>query len=54
MLSDKIQIKFPIWSYLNQPLFCSYKPPIFNPRRFAYVYRIDLLERCLHKECDAK
>lgn len=48
------KIKFPLWQYLNQPLFSRETKLILNPRRFAYMHRIDLLERCLSKECDAK
>ena len=43
--------KFPIWHYLNQPLFEGpVTIPILNPRRFLYLYRIELLERCLERE----
>jgi hypothetical protein len=43
--------KFPIWHYLNQPLFDSTTTiPILNPRRFLYLHRIELLERCLERE----
>ena len=46
--------KFPIWHYLNQPLF---EGPttilILNPRRFVYLHRIKLLERCLEREFKA-
>ena len=52
MNPDKNKLKFPFWQYLNQPLFC--EKLILNPHTFAYVYRIELLERCWGKECDAK
>ncbi|AUT02923.1 MULTISPECIES: hypothetical protein [unclassified Nostoc] len=48
------KIKFPLWSYLNQPLFSRDQRLELNPRRFAHIWRIGLLERCWHKECDAK
>jgi hypothetical protein len=44
--------KFPIWHYLNQPLFeKAIVTPVLNPRRFLYLHRIELLERCLEREC---
>ncbi|BAY83103.1 hypothetical protein NIES267_25890 [Calothrix parasitica NIES-267] len=52
MNPDKNKLKFPFWQYLNQPLFC--EKLILNPHTFAYVYRIELLERCWGRECDAK
>ncbi|MEB3292013.1 MAG: hypothetical protein VKJ24_02520 [Synechococcales bacterium] len=39
--------KFPVWHYLNQPLFDSTYTPVLNPRRFWYAYQIQFLERCL-------
>lgn len=47
-------INFPLWQYLNQPLFSRQKQLILNPRRFATLWRIQLLERCWTKQCDAK
>ncbi|OUL19432.1 hypothetical protein BV378_32825 [Nostoc sp. RF31YmG] len=47
-------VKFPLWHYLNQPLFSSHTKLIWNPRTFASIWRIQLLERCWHRECDAK
>ena len=52
MYSEKNKLKFPLWQYLNQPLLSD--KLILNPHTFAYVYRIELLERCWGKECDAK
>ncbi|MEM6752994.1 MAG: hypothetical protein AAF630_08510 [Cyanobacteria bacterium P01_C01_bin.38] len=49
---NKNKLKFPFWQYLNQPLFS--EKLILNPHTFAYVYRIELLERCWGRECDAK
>ncbi|QXE21986.1 hypothetical protein B6N60_00664 [Richelia sinica FACHB-800] len=48
------KIKFPLWQYLNQPLFSCHSKFIWNPRHFATLWRIQLLERCWTKECDAK
>ncbi|MBD2353355.1 hypothetical protein H6G41_01745 [Tolypothrix sp. FACHB-123] len=48
------KIKFPLWHYLNQPLFSRDSKLIWNPRTFASLWRIQLLERCWTKECDAK
>ncbi len=46
------KIKFPLWQYLNQPLFN--RDLELNPRRFAYSWRVGMLKRCWSKECDAK
>ncbi|WYL95290.1 MAG: hypothetical protein HEQ35_16955 [Gloeotrichia echinulata IR180] len=54
MNTEHNQIKFPLWEYLNQPLFNRETELIVNPRRFAAIWRIKLLERCWTKECDAK
>ncbi|MGI0494935.1 hypothetical protein ACN4EG_24385 [Alkalinema pantanalense CENA528] len=43
-------IKFPIWHYLNQPLFENAYIPVLNPRRFWYIYQVEFLERCLDKD----
>jgi hypothetical protein len=47
-------IKFPLWHYLNQPLFSRDTKLIWNPLSFAAIWRIQLLERCWTKESDAK
>ncbi|WP_413172366.1 hypothetical protein [Anabaena azotica] len=54
MASQNTKIKFPLWHYLNQPLFNANTKLIWNPQRFALLWRIQLLERCLVKHCDAK
>ncbi|WP_460201994.1 hypothetical protein [Scytonema sp. NUACC21] len=46
--------KFPLWQYLNQPLMDPKVKLVLNPRRFARHYRVELLERCWYKECDAR
>ncbi|TWH54980.1 hypothetical protein CAL7102_03074 [Dulcicalothrix desertica PCC 7102] len=53
MTPEQTNIRFPVWQYLNQPLLGE-KSPILNPRRFAHVYRVELLQRCWEKHCDAK
>jgi hypothetical protein len=52
MANKHHKIKFPLWQYLNQPLFS--RDLELSPQRFAYNWRIGLLKRCWHKECDAK
>ncbi|MBD2181743.1 hypothetical protein [Aerosakkonema funiforme] len=54
MASKHGTVKFPLWQYLNQPLFSSTTKLELNPRRFCYVYRVKLLERCLAKECQSE
>ncbi|NJL38766.1 MAG: hypothetical protein HC840_26540 [Leptolyngbyaceae cyanobacterium RM2_2_4] len=39
---------FPLWSYLNQPLFNAQTPLILRPQRFWYSHNIRHLERCWH------
>lgn len=43
-------IKFPVWQFLQQPVFSSETKLILNPRQFGYLYRIELLERCFAQE----
>jgi hypothetical protein len=43
-------IQFPVWQFLNQPLFEAHYRPILNPQHFWRVYQIDFLERCFEKE----
>ncbi|HLO85256.1 MAG TPA: hypothetical protein VK203_09630 [Nostocaceae cyanobacterium] len=54
MSSKHTKIKFPLWQYLNQPLFSRDIQFILNPQRFATTWRIQLLERCWTKVYDAK
>ena len=46
-------VNFPLWRYLNQPIFEAASTPVINPKRFWYVYRVEFLERCLERECRA-
>jgi hypothetical protein len=43
-------MQFPLWPYLNQPVFSRSRKPTLNPWRFWYTYRIQYLERCWLKE----
>jgi len=54
MASKYSKVKFPLWSFLKQPLFSLKRKAILNPHRFWYLYRIELLENCLTKKCDSK
>lgn len=54
MAEKHIKIKFPLWSFLNQPIFNSQIKLILNPKHFAYVYRVQLLEKCWDKEYNSK
>jgi hypothetical protein len=50
----QLQVKFPLWQYLNQPLLYPQGKLVLNPRRFALLYRVEFLNKCLARECDAK
>jgi hypothetical protein len=39
-----------IWTYLNQPLFDRHQPMVWEMKRFWYLYKIELLENCFHKD----
>ena len=54
MASKDIKLKFPVWQFLNQPVFSSKTKLILDPRLFAYLYRVKLLERCWTKVCDSQ
>ncbi|WP_292851534.1 hypothetical protein [Nostoc sp. NMS8] len=54
MTPKHTKTKFPLWQYLNQPLFSRETKLVLNPRRFVLIWRLHLLERCWGKECDAK
>ncbi|MCU0524513.1 MAG: hypothetical protein MUF72_06780 [Elainella sp. Prado103] len=46
-MADKhYQIRFPLWQFLNQPLFDPYVPLVLSPNRFWQRYQIEHLERC--------
>ncbi len=51
MDSEKqVKVKFPMWSYLNQPLFHPSFKVMWNPLVFRSAYQRRLLERCVQKE----
>ncbi len=54
MAEKDIKVKFPLWQFLNQPILSPTTRLVLNPSRFAYLYRIRLLERCWTRECDTK
>lgn len=54
MMPENSKLKFPLWQYLNQPLFSYDVKLVLNPQRFANHWRIQLLNKCWVKECDAK
>lgn len=39
-------VRFPLWSYLNQPLFERSSATLLNPRRYWNRHQILHLERC--------
>jgi hypothetical protein len=43
---SEFKVRFPLWQYLNQPLFSSTSKTVLNPFLFWYLYRIQLLEQC--------
>ncbi|NJO42059.1 MAG: hypothetical protein HC769_20345 [Cyanobacteria bacterium CRU_2_1] len=46
MISSTFNIRFPIWKYLNQPIFDAKTPLVLNPNRFWYAHQVQYLERC--------
>ncbi len=44
------KIQFPIWKYLNQPVFDPCVKTVLNPRVFWRFHSIELLERCLMQD----
>jgi hypothetical protein len=49
-LPQKRQMQFPIWQYLNQPVFSRTYRTILNPWRFRQAQQVYYLERCWTKE----
>ena len=39
---------FPLWQYLNQPLWDGARPLVLNPCRYWLHYKTEHLNRCLH------
>lgn len=54
MILQDIKIQFPLWQYLNQPVFSSTTKLILNPRQFRYFYQVETLERCFAIEYDSQ
>ncbi len=48
------QIATPIVKYLNQPIASKEVNAVWNPNRFWYLYKIELLENCWQKEAASK
>ncbi len=44
------KIWHPLWQYLNQSIFNSQSQSVWHLRRFWYLYKIQLLEKCWHKD----
>lgn len=40
------KLNFPLWDYLNQPLFDAQRPIILNPQQFWRFHQVQYLERC--------
>ena len=40
-------MNFPIWRYLNQPLWDSTRPLVLNPWEYWYRHRVGYLNRCV-------
>ncbi|MBF2049239.1 MAG: hypothetical protein EDM05_68960 [Leptolyngbya sp. IPPAS B-1204] len=43
---NNLKIRFPLWKFLNQPVFNPQNPLILNPKRFWRRYQLEHLERC--------
>jgi hypothetical protein len=54
MLAQLRKTRFPLWKYLNQPLFEKNSRTMLNPHRFWYFHRVQLLERCFVQGCAFK
>ncbi|MCS6812746.1 MAG: hypothetical protein NZ772_04130 [Cyanobacteria bacterium] len=52
--SDTIRLKFPLWEFLNQPLFDPSQAFIWHPRKFWHYYNQQLLERCWYRTCQSE
>jgi hypothetical protein len=46
MFSQSSVNQFPVWEFLNQPVFHPEVKLILNPNQFWVHHRISLLERC--------
>ena len=50
MLTRVRQLIDPVFQYLNQPIGKSEQCAVWNPNRFWYLYKINLLEKCWLKD----
>jgi hypothetical protein len=50
MVTEEINIKFPLWPFLNQPLLDARHRLVLSPRKFSRLYHIAILEKCWHKQ----
>lgn len=48
------QLVDPMLQYFNQPIGKSERGAVWNPNRFWYLYKIELLEKCWLKEAASK
>lgn len=48
------QVVDPFFQYLNQPIGNSEQCAVWNPNRFWYLYKINLLEKCWLKAAASK
>ena len=46
--SSTTKLYFPLWRYLNQPLWDSAYPLVLNPHKYWLQYNTEHLNRCLH------
>jgi hypothetical protein len=51
MISNHTKIRFPLWKFLNQPVFNANFKTVLNPKQFWHSYKVELLERCLMMHC---
>lgn len=54
MQPNHTKMRFPLWKFLNQPLFDRYGRTSLNPRRFWYRHQVEWLESCLMVDCASK
>jgi hypothetical protein len=47
-------VRFPIWKFLNQPVFEASHKTVLNPQRFWHQYKIEMLERCFEMSSKSK
>jgi|GEM_PF-5251029 len=52
LMASRRVLRFPLWLYLNQPLFNGRL--VLNPKRFWLEYRNAYLERCWKQEYTSK